>query len=179
VAALLGSPRSGTQFQSIRWSDIVFAIDKPRFGVEEVLDSTNPPVLLVANALQDAPKYLLGWVLWREAVLGFLCRPVRLVAEAADLGLYAGLKYGVKNPTNCEYLQRIWETISPPQFYENYSYAPTSGFELFDKAVDNHFLRLVVAWLNSAFSDTQVPLTTRTFTSALERWIFEFHNPLN
>ena len=179
VAGLLGLRQSENRFQSIGWSGIPFAFDKPRFGVEEVVNSKDLPALLLAEALRNAPRYMLDWVLWREAVLDFLCRSVRLVPEAADFGLYAGLKYGVKNPADREHLQRIWETISPPQYYEFYNYVPTGGFELFDKAVNNRFLSLVIPWLNNAFSKDAAPLTTTTFTSALERWMLEFHHSLN
>lgn len=179
VAAVLGLPQSENRFQSILWSGIPLAIDKPRFGVEEVVNPANLPSLLVAKALRESPMYVLDWVLWREAVLEHLCRSVRLVPEAADLGLYAGLKYGVKHAVTREHLQRIWETISPPQYYEFYNYVPTGGFALFDKATKNRFLSSVIPWLNTAFCETAVPVTTSTFTSALERWIFEFHNPLS
>jgi len=180
VSRVLGLPNPEDRFHGIQWFTMPFTLDNPRFGVREAIsDAVNGGTLLVGAELQRLPPHVLEWVLWREAILELLCRSVRLVPEAADLGLYGGLKYGVKNPVDREHLQRIWETISPPQYYEFYNYVPTGGFELFDKAINNRFLSLVIPWLNDAFSEDAAPLTTSTFTSALERWIFEFHHALN
>lgn len=179
VAALLGSPRSETRFQSIQWSEMAFAIDKPRFGVEEVVNSANLPALLLAEALRDAPRYLLDWVLWREAVLEVLCRAVRLVPEAADLGLYAGIKYESIDFRQRERLCRIWESVSPTRRHEFYSYSPTMAFPSFDKVAEGRFLQNAIPWLNTTFCEVPDSLSSSTFTSALERWMLEFNCLLN
>jgi len=178
VAGLFGLPKSENRFQSIRWSGIPFAIDKPRFGVEEVVNSANLPALLLAEALRDAPRYLLDWVLWREAVLEVLCCAVRLVPEAADLGLYAGIKYGSTDVHHRERLYRIWESVSPPHGYEFYSYSPTAAFPSFDKVAEGRFLQMAIPWLNATFCGVPGSLSSSTFTSALERWMLEFNRLL-
>jgi hypothetical protein len=122
---------------------------------------------------------VLEWVLWREALLGLLSRRTRLVPEAADVGLYAGLKYGISNPVQRQELQRIWEQVSPPHAYELYSYQPTTGFALIDQVMSGSFLNEVVAWLNSLRGGEPTSLSSAAFTAALERWMMEVHCVLN
>jgi DNA-binding Lrp family transcriptional regulator len=180
VSRVLGLRNPEDRFRSIQWVTMPFTLDNPRFGVREATsDAVKAATLLVGEELQRLPPHVLEWVLWREAILELFCRSVRLVPEAADIGLYGGLKYGVKNRAHREYLQRIWESVSPPQYYGFYSYVPTGGFDLFDRALDGQFLQLVIPWLNTTFCNARCPLTTSSLTSALERWMFEFHHPLS
>ena len=176
---LLGSPPSQTRYTSIRWSEIKLAIDNPRFGVEEIVNSANSRALLVAQALRNAPRYLLDWVLCREAVLEVLCTAVRSVPEAADLGLYAGIKLRSSDSHQRERLYRIWETVSPTRHFESLLYSPTSAFPAFDKATEGTFLHRAISWLNSTFSGLPGSLGSFAFTSALERWMLEFNRFLN
>lgn len=118
-------------------------------------------------------------MLWREAFLGLLAPRIRLVREVADLGLYAGLKYGISNPAQGQELQRIWEQVSPPRAYELYSYQPTVGFALIDEVMGGAFLREAIPWLNSLRGGSLQPLSSAVFTAALERWMMEVHCILN
>jgi len=147
--------------------------------VSEVCDSAKSPTLLLAEELRRQPPYLFEWVLWREAVLELLCSRVRLLPEAADLGLYAGLKYGTTDVQNRQRLHRIWESVSPPQHHEFYSYSPTAAFASFDRLVEGTFLQKVIPWLNATLCDDSTSLASSTFTSALERWMSEFHRILS
>ncbi len=167
------------RFKNVRWCDIPFNLDNRRFGVSEVLNPDNTSELLVAKELLHSANHLIDWVLWREAILQHLCYRVRSVPEIADLGLYGGLKYGVKRHRVRQKLQLIWETVSIPQEYESYQYNPTAGFHFFDKIVDGTFLQKVIPWLNACFCGVSFPLTTQAFTTALERWMFDYHRVLD
>jgi hypothetical protein len=177
-------PRLGRsdRILGLQWSEGDLVYDGPRFGVAEVQlpEAGREAVgLAVVRALQQVPAHVLEWVLWREAVLRLLARRVRLVREAADLGLYGGLKYGISNPVQRQELQRIWEKVSPPQAYEFYSYQPTVGFALIDEVMDGAFLPEVIAWLNSLRGGSLQLLSSAGFTAALERWMMEVHCILN
>ena len=171
---------TGIPSPAIRWANIPLTYDGPRFGVVELpLKGLTARLLLVAEGLRRAPSYLLDWVLWREAILEHLCRPIRLVPEAADLGLYGGLKYGIKNPNHRRHLQQLWETLSPPQYHDYYRYEPAVGFAIFDNVVDGKLLQKVIPWLNTLCGDRSLVLSSNAFTAALERWMMETHRVLN
>lgn len=177
-------PRLGRsdRIMGLRWSTGDLAYDGPRFGVAEVHSpdaSREASGLAVVQALQQAPAHVLEWVLWREAILGLLARRIRLVREAADLGLYGGLKYGILNPVQRQELQGIWEKVSPPHAYELYSYQPTVGFALIDEVMDGEFLAEVIPWLNSLRGGSLQLMSSAAFTAALERWMMEVHCFLN
>jgi hypothetical protein len=166
----------------LRWSEGDLVYDGPRFGVMEaqVTEAGRDAVeLAVVRGLRQAPAYVLEWVLWREAVLRLLRRRIRLVREAADLGLYGGLKYGVSNPAHRQELQEIWERVSPPHAYELYSYQPTVGFALIDEVMGGAFLPEVITWLNSLRGGSLHLMSSAGFTAALERWMMEVHCILN
>jgi DNA-binding Lrp family transcriptional regulator len=118
-------------------------------------------------------------VLWREAFLEHVDHRIRLVPESADLGLYGGLKYGIEDSEQREQLQSLWETVSPPKYYEFYRYFPTGGFPAFDNVVDGAFPQNVILRLNALRGDKHVPLSSATFTATLERWMMETHRTLN
>ncbi|MFX1563328.1 MAG: helix-turn-helix domain-containing protein, partial [Promethearchaeota archaeon] len=100
-----------------------------------------------------------------------------MVRESADIGHFAGLKYGIKNRKYKNRVQQIWESISPLIDYGAYRYNPPIGFPLFDNVVDGYFLQKVIPWLNT-FADVTAPMTSATFTSALERWMFNYNRLL-
>ncbi|MFX1474889.1 MAG: winged helix-turn-helix transcriptional regulator [Promethearchaeota archaeon] len=179
ASEFLGEPPQENRYQSVRWADIPSTLDNRRFGVSEFLNSASMPELLVSEKLKHSETYILEWVLWREAILEHLCNRVRQVPEAADLGLYGGLKHGLRKHRRRHNLQRIWETISLPQHYACYRYVPTAGFHFFDKVVEGTFLQRVIPWLNTTFSGVDIPLTSESYTAALERWMFDFHQMLS
>jgi DNA-binding MarR family transcriptional regulator len=134
---------------------------------------------MLAQGFQDAETYVLDWVLWREALLGFLLPHLRHIPETADLGLYAGLQYGKFTESDPEALTALWKQVSPPQHFQHYIYDGPFGFPLFDQVVSGHFLRRVIPWLNTLRrTATRTTLTTATYTAALERWMLETHIPL-
>jgi DNA-binding Lrp family transcriptional regulator len=185
VASLLNlrkPARPRERFAALQWADLPLQYDSPRFGVAEAPSKGGARdgwVLLVANALRREPPHLAEWVLWREAFLEHLDRRIRLVSEAADLGLYGGLKYGIQDFEHRQPLQSVWETVSPPKYYGFYRYFPTGGFAAFDNVVDGAFPQNVIPRLNALRGDKHVPLSSATFTATLERWMMETHRTLN
>ncbi|MFX1474888.1 MAG: MarR family winged helix-turn-helix transcriptional regulator [Promethearchaeota archaeon] len=135
-------------------------------------------MLEVAAPLQEEPAHIQEWVLWREAVLEHLVPHIRQVPEAADIGLYAGIKHGTKNPEHQKDLQQLWETVSPPQDYEYYRYYPTLGFAMFDNVVDGAFIRKAILWLNGMRGGKHSAITSTAYTAALERWMMEIQRIL-
>lgn len=178
VITALKLPQTNHRFHTFRWVDMPVKLDNPRFGVSEALNQDNKLELLVSKELLDSFKHLKEWVFWREAVLEHLCYRVRKVPEVADLGLYAGLKFGTKRSRERWKLHVIWETLSPPKNYGHYEYNPAAGFHFFDEVVEGTFLERIIPWLNTTFCGVPFPLTTQTFTAALERWMFDYHRPL-
>ena len=185
VASLLNLPKSARpreRFGILQWADLPLQYDRPRFGVAETPQDGGAKegwILLVANALRREPPYLAEWVLWREAFLEHLNHRIRLVSEAADLGLYGGLKFGIQDSEHRQNLQSLWETVSPPTFYESYRYFPTTGFPAFDNVVDGAFPQEFIPRLNALRGDKHVPLSSATLTATLERWMMETHRILN
>lgn len=182
--ALKLAPRLGRsgQVMSLQWSQGDLVYDGPRFGASEVQSSEGGrevSTVAVVRGLKHAPAHMLEWVVWREAFLGLLPARIRVVREAADLGLYAGLRFGISDSGLRQELQRIWEEVSPPQTYELYSYQPTVGFALIDEVMDGAFLRAAVSWLNSLRGGSLQPMSSAAFTAALERWMMEVHCILN
>lgn len=174
---ILEPQKPWTEIKNIQWSNIPLTLDKPRFGVIEAPDIKNGLTLLVSDGLKNVETYQLEWVLWREAVLGYLCPRVRMVKESADIGHFASLRYGIINRKHRHRLQQIWESVSPSKDYGFYRYNPSIGFAFFDNVVDGTFLKRVIPWLNT-FTDVAAPMTSATFTSALERWMFDYHRLL-
>ncbi len=162
----------------LAWSDTPLFYDHPRFGSFETKLADRPRsgwYVNLAQDLQDAEPHILDWVLWREALLSLLLPHLRHISEAADLGLYAGLRYG--DYLEPEALTTLWKQVSPPQHYQHYIYYAPFGFPLFDQVVAGSFLHRALPWLNT-LRPTTTPLATPTYTSALERWMLETHIPL-
>jgi DNA-binding Lrp family transcriptional regulator len=158
-----------------------FEYDKPRFGAKEQPENRTDRggwILKLATGLQKEPPYIFKWVLWREAILSLLQPRIRQITEAADIGLFGGLKYGIKKPKQREHLKKIWQQISPPQYYPYYQYNAVLGFPMFDNVVDGEFLQRVIPWLNTMHTIYQTPIASTTYTAALERWMLETHRPL-
>ncbi len=164
------------------WGDNPLIYDRPRFGALETQLANQLRggwYVALARDLKDADSHVLDWVLWREALLSLLLPHLRHIPEAADLGLYAGLRYG--NYTESEYkaFTKIWKQVSPPQHYQHYIYDAPLGFPLFDQVVAGSFLHRALHWLNTIRpTSTGTPLATSTYTAALERWMLETHTPL-
>ncbi len=164
----------------LAWSDNPLFYDRPRFGAIETqrVDPLHSGWhVAISRGLKDADSYILDWVLWREALLGLLLPHLRHIPEAADLGLYAGLRYGNYNEHEYNVLTKIWKKVSPPQNYQHYIYDAPLGFPLFDQVVTGTFLYRTLHWLNT-LRPTSTPLASSTYTSALERWMLETHTPL-
>jgi hypothetical protein len=161
----------------IEWIDRPIQLEGPRFAGNEYLDSEGNQVLQLANQLLSSQHQFLEVVLWREAFLTFLPQRIRLVPEAADLGIYCYSKYGIKHKTKRTRLQQLWESVSHEKDFGSYRYFPTAGFAFFDNVAEGQFLQLVVPWLAS-FSSTLKTMESKEFTAYLERWMFNFHRPI-
>ncbi len=174
-------PRHKDRILRLTWGDTPLTYDCPRFGAIETYLTGRPrggwQVTLTHN-FKEADANVLDWVLWREALLSFLLPHLRHIPETADLGLYAGLQYGDWTKSDREILTALWKQVSPPQHYQHYIYDGPFGFSLFDQVVTGTFLRRAIPWLNTIRPTTHIPLTTPTFTAALERWMLETHIPL-
>jgi len=185
VTNLLGitfPTRINDRIVSVKWVESSFKYDTPRFGVTEYPRSGTARggwILTLASLLQNEPPHILEWVLWREAILSLLLPRIRQINEASDLGLFGGIKFGIRDPRLREHLREIWKVISPPQYHTYYQYNPVLGFPMFDSVVDGEFLQRVIPWLNTLRTIYQAPFASTTFTAALERWMLETHLLLN
>jgi hypothetical protein len=175
-------PRRKDRILLFSWSDVPLVYDRPRFGVvesERADRSRGGWQVMLAAGFQDVEVDVLDWVLWREALLGFLLPHLRHIPEAADLGLYAGLQYGKFTESDREALTALWKQVSPPQHFQHYIYDGPFGFPLFDQVVSGKFLSRVIPWLNTLRrTATGTTINTATYTAALERWMLETHIPL-
>ncbi len=154
----------------------------PRFGTTEIPSeegSRGGWTVTLSEDLKVASPHVLSWVLWREAFLSYLVPNIRQIHEAADLGLYAGLKFGEYNTEEKKQIFELWARVSPTQYHLYYNYDAPFGFPIFDQVVSDLFLHRVLFWLNSIRPSSFQPLSSSTYTAALERWMQETHNPLN
>ncbi len=153
----------------------------PRFGTTEIPSEERPQggwTVTLSEDLKNVSPHVLLWVLWREAFLSYLKPNIRQIREAADLGLYAGLKFGEHSTEEKKLLSELWARVSPTQYHLYYNYDAPFGFPIFDQVVSDSFLHRVLIWLNSLRSSSFQPLSSSTYTAALERWMQETHNPL-
>ena len=153
----------------------------PRFGATELPSekgSRSGWIVTLSEDLKKASSDVFSWVLWREAFLSFLIPNIRHIPEAADLGLYAGIKYGEYNSEEKKLLSELWGRVSPTQYYLYYNYDAPFGFPIFDQVANDLFLPHVLLWLNSLRSSSNQPLSSSTYTAVLEKWMQETHNPL-
>jgi hypothetical protein len=174
-------PRARDRVQTYAWGTVPLTYEGPRFGVVETSVAEHPLrgwQVTLAEALQVEPGHVVAWVLWREAFLGLLLPHVRQIPEVADLGLYAGLQYGEFSEEQKQGLKALWERVSPPQHHVHYIYNAPYGFPLFDGVVDGAFLVRVITWLNGFRASIVAPLTSVSYTAALEQWMLETHVPL-
>ena len=174
-------PRALDRVQVYKWGAVPLTWEGPRFGAVEYLVAEPPRrgwQVILAKALQEEPEHVVNWVMWREAFLALLLPHVRQVQEVADLGLYAGLRLGGFSKEVQKALTTMWERVSPPQHYVHYIYDAPYGFPLFDGVVDGVFLKSVVSWLNGFRVSGVVPLSSASYTAALEQWMLETHIPL-
>jgi DNA-binding Lrp family transcriptional regulator len=175
-------PRVRDRITHLKFVPTSLKFESPRFGTIEL-----PPeegsrggwTITFSKDLQTASSHILSWVLWREAFLSFLMPNIRQIPEAADLGLYAGLKYGGYNSDEKKMLSKLWSRVSPTQYHLYYNYDAPFGFPIFDQVANDFFLHRILLWLNSLRSSIYQPLSSSTYTAALERWMQETHNPLN
>ncbi len=172
-------PRQKDRIIQLSWGDIPLIFDQSRFGAIETQLIDRPRggwQVTLAKALQNVDVAIIDWVLWREALISLLLPHLRHIPEAADLGLYAGLQYGEYPHSDYESLINLWKQVSPPQNYQHYIYDAPFGFPLFDQVVAGDFLHRAIPWLNTLRpTTTRTPLTTSTYTAALERWMLETH----
>jgi DNA-binding Lrp family transcriptional regulator len=175
-------PRQQDRINRLTWGDTPLAYDRPRFGALETQLSDRPRggwQVTLARSLQDAESHFLDWVLWREALLSLLLPHLRHIPETADLGLYAGLRYGDYTETERMALITFWKQVSPAQHYQHYIYDAPFGFPLFEQVVNGTFLHRAIHWLNTLRpTSTGAPIATPTYTATLERWMLETHTPL-
>ncbi len=174
-------PRVRDRITQLQFESKALEYKGPRFGTTEL-----PPkegkrrgwTITLSQDLQTASSHILSWVLWREALLSFLKPHIRQIPEAADLGLYAGLKFGEHSTEEKKLLSELWARVSPTQYHLYYNYDAPFGFPIFDKVANDLFLHRVLIWLNSLRSSSFQPLSSSAYTAALERWMQETHNPL-
>lgn len=153
----------------------------PRFGSAEIPSeegSRGGWTVTLSEDFKIVSPHVLSWVLWREAFLSYLVPNIRQIPEAADLGLYAGLKFSEHSNEEKKLLSELWARVSPTQYHLYYNYDAPFGFPLFDKVTNGLYLHRVLIWLNSLRSSSFQPLSSTTYTAALERWMQETHNPL-
>jgi hypothetical protein len=162
---------------NIEWTKIRLELTTPRYGATESVGPKNSVILHFSDELLTKRKELLYSVLWREAFLLYLPDAVRLVPEAADLGLFCYYKYGLRQTKQRQRFLQIWETVSPIKEYIFYRYHPSVGFRFFDRTVDGNFLRLALNWL-SPFNQIPSSLTSDMYTANLEQWMFNYHRIL-
>ncbi|MFX1318320.1 MAG: hypothetical protein ACFE9D_04805 [Promethearchaeota archaeon] len=149
----------------------------PRFGVIEHKDKKDQNFLQFSkDLLTKYPKYLEP-ILWREAFLLHLPSSIRKVSLAADLGLYCYYRFGLRTKKQKDQFLQIWQTTSPPIDYTFYRYYPTAGFEYFDNLVDGNFLKMAKRWFKP-FIQVTIPISEKTYTENLERWMFNYHRNL-
>ncbi len=175
-------PRVRDRITQLQFEQKSLKYEGPRFGVTELSPkegSRGGWTISFSQEFQTASSQILSWVLWREAFLSFLIPSIRQIPEAADLGLYAGLKYGGYNAKEKKMLSELWGRVSPIQYHHYYNYDAPFGFPIFDQVVNDTFLHRVLLWLNTLRSSSFQPLSSSTYTAALERWMQETHNPLN
>lgn len=174
-------PRVRDRITHLRFVPKLLEYQGPRFGASELLPEEGSRTGWTVTLSEDfkvASSHVFSWALWREAFLSFLIPNIRHIPEAADLGLYAGIMYGEYNTEEKKQLSELWSRVSPTQYYRYYNYDAPFGFPIFDKVANDLFLHRVLIWLNSLRSSSFQPLSSSTYTAALERWMQETHNPL-
>lgn len=181
VLGVEGLPRARDRVKTYLWGTVPLTLDGPRFGAMETSVAEQPRrgwQVTLAEALQAEPEHVFQWVVWREAFLGLLLPHVRQIPEVADLGLYAGLRFGEFSEDEQATLKAVWRRVSPPQHHVHYIYDAPYGFPLFDSVVDGTFLHRVIVWLNKFRASVVTPLAPASYTAALEQWMLETHIPL-
>lgn len=184
IAALVNVkplPRVRDRITQLQFAPKRLKFVEPRFGTTEIPSEKGSrsgwTVTLSEDLKIDSP-HILSWVLWREAFLSYLVPNIRQIPETADLGLYAGLKFGEYSIEEKKLLSELWSRVSPTQYYLYYNYDAPFGFPIFDQVVSDSFLHRVLLWLNSMRLSSFQPISSSTYTEALERWMQETHNPL-
>ncbi len=175
-------PRQRDRITRLTWNEMPMSYTQSRFGAQETSSTESARrgwQVDLSPELQDVSFSVLDWVIWREALLGFLLPHLRQIPETADLGLFAGLAFGGFTTTQEEELMVLWRQVSPPQHHQYYVYDAPFGFPLYDRVVDGTFLQRVVPWLNTLRpTASRTSLASKTYTGALERWMLETHIPL-
>ena len=176
IQGILKSKPSDEYF-TINWVPAPLELTTPRFGATEYLHDDITLILELSQEFLLKHNTLLEPVLWREAYLLYLPRSIRLVPEAADLGLYCYYKFGIKNRRHRQRFRQLWDTVSPAKDHIFYRYYPSVGFEFFDKTVDGTLLKRAIEWL-SPFQKLSTPIPSENYTANLERWMFNHHRKL-
>ncbi len=134
----------------------------------------NGTVFQIAKQLLSRPL-LLDAVLYREMYGNLLPNVVRAVPENGDLGLLCAYLHLPENQQE-EFL-RIWQVVSPRQYYGDIYYNAPSSFPLFNRVTQGTFLRYVLSFFDE-LEPALTPLTSREFVELLDTFMLNYASPL-
>ncbi|MFX1244364.1 MAG: hypothetical protein ACFE8F_05335 [Promethearchaeota archaeon] len=131
--------------------------------------------LQLAFQVFDRPL-LLEAVLYRELYSSLLPSVVRAVPESGDLGLLCAYQF-LPEADQTQFL-KIWQVVSPRQFYGDIVYNAPFSFPLFNSVTQGTFLKRVLPYLDE-LEPAFTPLTSREYIELIETFMMNYASPLN
>ena len=132
-------------------------------------------ILHLAVQLFDRPL-LLDAVLYRELYSSLLPTIVRRVPESGDLGLLCAYQF-LSKKEKTRFL-RLWQVVSPRQFFGDIVYNAPFSFPLFNRVTQGTFLQRILPFLDE-LEPAITPLTTREYIQLLETFMMNYASSLN
>ena len=131
--------------------------------------------LRIASQLLSRPL-LLRIVLYRELYTILLPPVVRGVRESGDLGLLCAYQHITENDR--DQLLKLWQVVSPCQFFGDLVYNAPFSFPLFNRVTQGTFLRRILPFFDE-LEPGVTPLTSREYVDLLETFMLNYASPLN
>ncbi len=146
------------------------ALNSPRFCA-----SYEKGKFHIASQLVNRPL-LLETVLYREMYTTLLPPIVKSVAESGDLGILCA--YHHTTETKLSQLLKLWQVVSPRQFFGDIIYNAPFSFPLFNRVTQGTFLKRILPYFDE-LEPAVTPLTSREYVDLLETFMLNYASPLN
>ncbi len=121
-------------------------------------------------------RLLLDTVLYREMYTVLLPPVVKSVPETGDLGLLCAYQHTKEKDQ--DQLLKLWQVVSPRQFYGDVVYNAPFSFPLFNRVTQRTFLQRILPFFDELLP-ALTPLSSREYIDLLETFMLNYVSPLN
>ncbi|MFX1508718.1 MAG: hypothetical protein ACFFBR_00290 [Promethearchaeota archaeon] len=129
----------------------------------------------IASQLLTRPL-LLKTVLYREMYTTLIPSVVKGVPESGDLGILCAYHHTAQ--PNLSQLMKLWQVVSPRQFFGDTIYNAPYSFPLFNRVTQGTFLKRILPHFDE-LEPAITPLTSREYVELLETFMLNYASPLN